>query len=170
MEEPSEVGYAFCEVCQTMRSGDLHRDLTDKAKGLCYYYICREADKHGVRHTFSVATAKGVEELKAKNTEEARDALNKIKIQNRSNDAMKVLGLGTAVFFIEEGIKVLHHHHPHHSDTSHTDASDHTADGTHHTGSHASGDHSDGHTGGLGDTLGDVIEWVADGLSRFFHR
>jgi hypothetical protein len=173
MEEPLEVGYAFCEVCQTMRSGDLHRELTDKTKGLFYYYICREPDKQGVRHTFSVATAKSIEELKDKNTEAAKEALNKIKTQNRSNDAMKVLGLTTAAFFIVEGIAVAAKDYASHhggSSTTHSDIPDHSpshggvdhdslAGGHHDAGSHGGGvDH--GHSNIIHEIVRGTVEFI----------
>lgn len=176
MEEPLESTFAFCEVCQTMRIGDLNPDLTASAKGLGYFYMCREADKQGVRHTFYVMNAKAIKELQDKNTKEAREALNTLKTQQRTKDAAIVLGLGTTVFFLKEGGELLKHHHTHDhdSDTSHTD---HTPGhdqgdlhGTTDHASHTSVDHSHDHSGGVGDSIGEIIEWVADGLSRFLRH
>lgn len=174
MEEPLESTYAFCEVCQTMRPGDLNRDLTGAAKGLGYFYMCREADKHGVRHTFYVLNAKAVKELQDNDTKEAKEALNALKTQHRSRDAMKILGLGTAAFFIVEGIAVAAKDYASHhggSSTTHSDIPDHSpshggavdhdslAGGHHDAGSHGGGvDH--GHSNIIHEIVRGTVEFI----------
>lgn len=172
MEEPLEFTYAFCKACDTMRPGDLNRDLTaTSAKGLGYFYMCREADKHGVRHTFFILNEKGIKELQDMGTKASKEALESVKEQRNSNDAMKVLGLGTAVFFIAEGLVIVKDYVAHHGSSSTT-----PSDVPTHSPSHgsvadhdslSSGHHDIGSHSGLDNAHTNVIHEVVRGVVQF---
>lgn len=160
MEEPLESTYAFCEVCESMCVGDFY-----KTERFLHHYICRTIGKDGVRHTFAILTTEGVTALKNEQSKEAKEALNVLKSQQRTKYAAQVLGVSAVVLFIKQGVEVLKKHDPHHHETGHTDP----PDQDHGTGHDNLDSHTptQGHSGGAGDSIGDVIETIADGLARF---